>query len=291
VRTQPSTASNVIGIIPANTKVQIVGKDPGESWWQILYQGGEDGKGWVVAQYISTTGKPEVPVIGGGGSNPNNGNIGIVQQKINVRSGPGTSFNSVGTLNPQDVVSLTGKDANGAWLQIEFAAGPNGKGWINAAFVQAKGVENLPIVTDSGQVVGTGTPMNTPLPPTPTVVPAPMDNDSAQAPLASVTFDPAGIQSLIYNGDVSVPTGDSEDWLAFTPFGKSVTIRIECTGSASLKVDVLENNQLVYENILCGEPVALTTLPGHVYLIHIHPDSSTGGFQYINYTITIIANP
>ena len=40
VRAEPTTASDVLGIIPPNTKVQIVGKDPGENWWQINYPAG-----------------------------------------------------------------------------------------------------------------------------------------------------------------------------------------------------------------------------------------------------------
>ncbi|HZJ25386.1 MAG TPA: SH3 domain-containing protein, partial [Anaerolineales bacterium] len=164
VRSEPSTASAVLGIIPPNTKVEIIGKDPGGSWWQILYPAGTQGKGWVTSQYVTSGSPPEVPVIGGG-ANPNDGNVAVVQQQLNVRSGPGADFNSVGTLNPQDVARLIGKDANGLWLQIEFVAGPDGKGWISAAFVQAKGVEGLPILTESGTVVGTGTPMDTPQPP------------------------------------------------------------------------------------------------------------------------------
>ena len=116
----------------------------------------------MTAQYVTTVSTPEVPVIGGNNANPNDGNIAIVQQQLNVRSGPGADFNSLGTLNPQDVARLIGKDANGAWLQIEFTSGPDGKGWISAAFVQAKGVESLPILTESGVVIGTGTPVDTP---------------------------------------------------------------------------------------------------------------------------------
>src|SRR5215211_3952187 len=50
VRAAPSTASNVLGIIPANTKVEITGKDASEAWWQINSAQAVDGKGWVTAQ-------------------------------------------------------------------------------------------------------------------------------------------------------------------------------------------------------------------------------------------------
>ena len=231
VRAEPSTASNVLGMIPANTKVEITGKDPGENWWQINYPQGVDGKGWVTAQYITTASKPEVPIIGGDEADPNNGNVAVVQQQLNVRSGPGTGFNSLGTLNPQDVVSLTGKDPNGAWLQIDFPqSGPEGKGWVNAAFVQAQGVENLPIITEAGLIVGTGTPTGIPSTPTPTVVPAWEDNDSPGSPIVSVIFEPTGTQTLIYNGDLSSPQGDSEDWIAFKPYSQFVFMSLECQG-------------------------------------------------------------
>ncbi|MEP7136738.1 MAG: SH3 domain-containing protein [Chloroflexota bacterium] len=285
VRAEPATVSAVLGILPANTKVQIVGKDPGENWWQILYPQGKDGKGWVTAQYVTTAGKSEVPVIGGGALNPNNGNTAIIQQKLNIRSGPGTDFNSIGTLNPQDVISLTGKDANGAWLQIDFSAGPEGKGWVNAAFVQALDVDKLPIVTDAGQVVGTGTPVDTPPPPTPTVVPAPIDNDSAQAPAINVVFSATGTHSIQYMSDVSAPNGDTDDWLQFTPFTQTVRIDMICTGNVLVSIEVLQNNQPV-QQLICGTNQVVATNAGVTYVLHIQ---ATGGndLNYTHYTIRI----
>ncbi|HEX6035824.1 MAG TPA: SH3 domain-containing protein, partial [Anaerolineales bacterium] len=49
VRAEPSTAGTVLGIIPADMRVEITGKDPGGNWWQINYPHPEamDGKGWV----------------------------------------------------------------------------------------------------------------------------------------------------------------------------------------------------------------------------------------------------
>ena len=292
MRAGPSTVSNVLGIIPADMRVEIVGKDPGENWWQILYPQGADGRGWVTAQYITTVTQPQVPIVGGDGADSNNGNLALIQQKINVRSGPGTGFNSIGTLNPQDAVNLTGKDANGTWLQIEFASGPEGKGWINAAFVQANRVENLPIVTEAGVIIGTGTPTNIPLPPTPTLVPAWMDSDTAKNPVAQVTFDPSGTRTLIYNGDVSTPEGDPQDWVGFISYSTLVIASLECVGSNSLKVDILENNVLTSQTIACGGQMkAVPVTPGTSYLVHLQAIPSSESLAYTHYTLTIKTSP
>ncbi len=293
VRAEPSTAGSVLGIIPANTKVQITGKDPAGNWWQILYPQAKDGKGWVTSQYVPTAKGAEVPVIGGGsGVDPNSGNTAVVQQQINVRSGPGTGFNSVGTLNARDVVNLTGKDANSTWLQIEFTAGPEGKGWINAAFVQAKGVENLPIVTEAGEAIGTGTPTGIPPTPTPTVVPAWDDQDSQEHPIASVVFEPLGTQTFIYNGDISSPEGDTQDWLQFTPYTDTVLASLDCKGNTNLQVSILENGQPTSLELSCNanrKPLSVNA--GSIYVIYAQAPQSLGGLQYTTYTATIQSSP
>ena len=294
VRAEPSTASDVLGIIPTDMRVEITGKDPGGNWWQIVYPHPEavDGKGWVTAQYITMPTVADVPVIGDAQANPESGNVAIVQQQINVRSGPGTDFNSLGTLNPQDVVSLTGKDPNGAWLQIDFPTGPEGKGWINAAFVQAQGAEKLPIIAESGAVVGTGTPTGIPPTLTPTVIPAWEDGDSSGRPIASVTFEPNGTQTLIYNADLSVPLGDSEDWIAFKPYSPSVFVSLECKGNGALEIQLLENNAPTNTYMECGDQMAkLAVKVGANYLLHLRVPSSAASLQYTNYILTIKMRP
>jgi len=291
VRAEPSTVSDVLGIIPANTKIQIIGKDPGENWWQILYPEGTQDKGWVTAQYVRTAGKPEVPVIGGG-ANPSDGNVAIIQQQLNVRSGPGADFNSLGTLNPQDVVNLTGKDANGGWLQIDFASGPDGKGWISAAFVKAQGVENLPIITESGVVVGTGTPTTIPLPPTQTLIPAPMDNDSAQSPAINITLSVTGSRSFQYSSDVSSPEGDPADWAQFTPFSKTVRLSLSCDGDNSAAIEIREGGKVMqnWGSLQCDESAVLSTVPGTAYVIGVESPSSDS-LIYTRFTLQVVSIP
>lgn len=294
VRLEPSTGSSVLGIIPGEMRVEITGKDPGGNWWQINYPHPDAiaGKGWVTAQYITTPSTVDVPIIGGTQADPTSGNTAVVQQQLNVRSGPGTGFNSLGTLNPQDVLLLTGKDPNGAWLQITFESGPEGKGWVNAAFVQAQGVENLPIITESGLVVGTGTPTGIPPTLTPTVIPAWEDNDSLDSPIASVTLEPAGTQTFIYNGDLSAPQGDREDWIAFQPSDRSVFASLECKGSTGLEIQLLENGLPSNANIKCGiqmEELAINA--GSNYVLHLKMAPSATTLQYTHYILTIKVRP
>ena len=290
VRTEPSTSGTVLGIIPANTRIEITGKDPGGNWWQINYPHPDavDGKGWVTAQYVTVAGTPQVPVVGGEEAGLNSASMAVVQEQINVRSGPGTGFNSLGTLNPQDVVSLTGKDPNGAWLQIEFPAGPEGRGWINAAFVRAQGAENLPIIAESGLVVGTGTPTSVPSTPTPTLVPAREDHDSDDNPLVSVTFDPAGTRTFIYNGDVSAPSGDAEDWLQFTHFGERVLLEVSCTGSEP-RIELIQNGQ-AFEQAACGTQQVVSMQPGVSIQLHVRAHSESS-LRYSFYTVKVSVIP
>jgi uncharacterized protein YraI len=293
VRSEPSTASSVLGIVAVNIKVEITGKDPGENWWQINYPQGQgiDGKGWVMAKYITTNTKPDVPVVGGK-ADPNHANSAIVQQQLNVRSGPGTDFNSLGTLNPRDAVELIGKDANGAWLEINFESGPQGKGWVNAAFVQTQGVENLPIITETGLILGTGTPTSMLFTPTPTLVPAWQDQDSAISPVASVIFELTGTQAFMYNGNVSSPQGDLEDWVAFKPDVPLIFANLECKGSNLLRVEITENNTPTNLKLACGDQMKqISVNVGASYLVHLQLSPSMENLQYTNYTLTIKTRP
>jgi hypothetical protein len=272
--------------------VEIIGKDPGANWWQIIYPAGINGKGWVTAQYVTTAGKPEVPTIGGEDENPNSAGGAVVIQQLNVRSGPGTSFNSLGILNANDVIRVTGKNSTGTWLQIEFVGGPDGKGWVNTGFVKANGVDVLPILSDSGEVVGTGTPVDTPPPPKPTVLPAPMDNDSADNPIVNVTLSPTGTHTLLYSGDVSTPTGDSDDWIQFKTYTETVYIEMTCLGNGQLNAEFLLGNQFEanWGNGPCGGSKVISIRPNTTYLLHIQIAASTT-LTHVQYTLKIISIP
>lgn len=296
VRAEPSTAANSLGMLAIFSKVLIVGKNAGGDWYLILYPDSTQGQGWVAAQYVQTQGQPDVPVIGGA---PAGSPRAVVMQRLNVRSGPGTDYNSLGTLEPQTTVTLTGKDQSGAWLQIEYPGGPGGRGWITAAYVQAQGVESLPIVTETGQVVGTVTPGAGPPPPTPTVVPAPPDGDSAESPAVSVNFSPGTARSFNYSSDVSAPEGDAEDWVQFAPYGQSgqpvnVEVTLTCTGNSALSLELWQGGRALQRwDLTCGEirRLILALFAGAPYSLRLFPPAPAAGLAYVNYSLTVTSNP
>jgi uncharacterized protein YraI len=283
VRAEPSTGSASLGMVAPFIKVQIVAKDAGGNWLQILYGGG---KGWLTAAYVQVAAGAQIPSLGGGtGSGPS----GVVRQQVNIRSGSGTGFNSLGTLNPQDVVRLTGKNSDGTWLQIEFANGPEGKGWVTAAFVQTSAAAELPIVSDIGQMIGTGTPTGVPLTATPTLLAAFQDGDSANAPAVNVVFSPTGASGLQYTSDVSSPQGDAEDWVQFTPYLATVSLDIQCIGNGALSVELWQNGQVVpgWVNLSCNEEKIATLSAGQPYLLRIQALNVTGNLENTHYTLNI----
>ena len=66
----------------------------------------------------------------------------IYAEPINVRSGPSTVFYPIiGQIQPGDVVPALGVSPGREWVQISFAGGVNGIGWIYASFVTVSGGE------------------------------------------------------------------------------------------------------------------------------------------------------
>jgi uncharacterized protein YraI len=262
----------------------VLGKDPGGHWYQILYDAGPDGTAWVAAEYVKVQDERAIQLAGGEAPN-----LASVREQINVRSGPGTTFDGLGTLSARDVVTLTGKDSAETWLQIEFAAGPGGKGWVAASFLEAFSAENLPIVDDSGEIVGTSTPTGVPPTPAPTVAAAIDDQDSPDAPSVDVTFSPTGAGSLLYSSDLSEPEGDASDWMRFTIYYPEVRISLDCTGNGGVSAELLEQGKVLPESrdFRCGGAIWLRLTAGQSYTLRLTIIPGTAALTYVHYRVGI----
>jgi len=68
---------------------------------------------------------------------------------VNVLSGPGTVYSSVGAIPQNGRASVTGKSADGMWWVIDFPAAADGIGWVSASEVTATCLpEALAVVAD-----------------------------------------------------------------------------------------------------------------------------------------------
>jgi uncharacterized protein YraI len=278
VRAGTSTANESLGMIGPFVKIQVTGRDASGSWYQIIYAESATGKGWVRAEYVQVNAPVEIPLVEAESSS-GAAVSGLVIQKINVRNGPGTGYELLGVLNSKDAVFITGRDASSAWIQIEFAGAPDGKGWVTAEFLQADNIESVPLIGES--IVETATPM-----PNAISALAMQDGDSMQAPLAVAVFSPTNSRALQMNGDVSVPNGDIEDWVQFTTAGEVVAIQVTCPGN-TLRVELWNNEKPVDDFLLsCGEKSLVTVTPNSNYFLRLS-EFSVAMPEYTKYILSV----
>ncbi len=88
---------------------------------------------------------------------------------LNVRSGPGTQYPSLGLLAAGQTAPVTGRNAEGNWWQITFPGVPGERGWVAGQYVTAENVTDVPVVAPPPPPPQLPTPF---LPP-PTLVPPP----------------------------------------------------------------------------------------------------------------------
>ncbi|MDO9301183.1 MAG: SH3 domain-containing protein, partial [Anaerolineales bacterium] len=205
---------------------------------------------------------------------------GLVIQKVNVRNGPGTGYELLGVLNSNDVVFITGKDPGGAWIQIEFASAPDGKGWVTAEFLQVGNIEAVPLIGDAADE----TVIQTDATPNAISVSAMQDGDSMQAPLAVAFFSPTDSRALQVNGDVSAPDGDVEDWVQFTTTGEVVAIQVTCS-SNTLRVELWKDEKPV-DDLACGDKSFVTVASNSSYFLRLS-ESSANEPGYTKYILSV----
>lgn len=171
VRSLPSTSGVRLQTAPANTTIQVVGRNSDGSWVQVAYKGVV---GWVSVVYVTANGDVSLlPVTDG--SDPNTpANIGqssapdgtVVQNgtlvvfsataKVNVRERPDENSVRLGQLEVNARATVTEVDSSRSWGKIDF----NGQeGWVALFVVTVLG--DIRTVAITGQA-GSGT--NLPIP-------------------------------------------------------------------------------------------------------------------------------
>lgn len=282
VRAETNTASQSYGVILAFSPVQVLGKDATGTWYRILYANSPTGAGWVRADYIQINAPAEIQVTEletGSGS----GVTGLVISGINVRSGPGTDFESLGVLTPKDVVLVIGKDSSGVWLEIAFSSSPNGKGWVSSEYLQVSNADALPVIGVDIAVTeppASGTDQATAPAETNSTIAIP-DGDSKDSPIAQGVISPSALRAIQVQGDVSASEGDTEDWVAFSTTGAMVVAQVVCDGSG-VQLSLWEGGNVLQRATLpCGGSQTFEIKPNQNYQMQITIPSTTGYTKYL----------
>lgn len=285
VRAETNTASESYGVIPAFTQVQITGKDTTGTWVQILYPESMTGSGWVRAEYVQTESMEEIQVRDVATVA---GTSGLVVSGINVRSGPGTNFDSLGVLVPKDVVWVTGRDEGSAWVQFLFSPASDGIGWAAVEFLQIEDVESLPVIAQTAAATEETPSVETEAPTVAQI--AQPDGDSAESPLTQVDLASSGSRAFQVQGDVSTPAGDLDDWVAFSSASARIAIDVSCA-SEGLLVELWQAGSVVESSVVaCGGGSQLTVTPNVLYVLRLSIPS-TNAAAFTEYVLKVEARP
>lgn len=320
VRSGPDQSQPSLGLLNLGSKVQITGKDAAGKWWRIVYPDTPTGIGWVTAAFVTFNGdKDKVPVIDDNTQPPTlapgetaaatlsptpHARTASVTKTINVRAGPATTYDSLGMIDANTTVTLTGRNETNTWVQIEFAQGPEGKGWVAALYLQGADLKGLAYYDNQGKLIYAPTPDSFADSGQPTPTPtgyssAPPDNDSDKSPGVRQTLSANGAGTLIYTSELSTPSGDDIDWVAFTldiPANQSayLYLRLDCTGNGGITATLQKDGNPVPDTkqLLCGNyDLAIKVIGQQEYMLVLRADPAGNAIRYINYKLTIQASP
>lgn len=250
---------------------------------------------------------------------------------LNVRLGPDTQYEVVGVLRAGSAAGIIGVSPDGGWWKIECPPGVGTECWVSGGsqFSAAENVDTVAVATVPPLLAVAASPtpeqvagVSATLPPatttqtaqttqsaqptptatetittaTQTSLVAQIDGDSQFNPAVSVNFRPTGQKEFTHSSDVSVPTGDLDDWVEFTSVASEsettrVWLTLSCTGDAdstqSLRATIWDgSNERLSLRVQCGAvEERLTVTSNHTYLVRVHFQSD--GPYYAQYSLTV----
>ena len=254
---------------------------------------------------ITTSGPNEIPLTPAANITPTVADrTASVKAQIFVRAGPGQMYDTLGTVNAGAVVTLTGRNMNNVWVQIESDGGPDGKGWVAAAYLVGADLKGLPYFDNQGKLISAPAAISNPIQPgltvTSTAFPAAAaDGDSEQNPSVRLKFSPDGAGEFTFSGELSSPGDDTTDWVAFTPYEPTnqstyVYFKLECTGNGGITATLEKNGIPVPERkpLVCGNyDFAVQVLGGQEYMLVLNADGSGGPLRFVSYNLYVKSKP
>ncbi len=135
LRSGPSTGNSVITVMPNGAKVSLTGQSSG-GFLSVTYNGTG---GWAFADYLSTSGGNSGSDSGTSTGSTDVGDTVIATMRtttrLNMRSGPGTSYGIITTLVNGATVEVMGDPQNG-FYPVRYGGN---KGWMHGDWLSTEG--------------------------------------------------------------------------------------------------------------------------------------------------------
>ncbi len=149
VRKGPGTQYDRIGSVKNGVKVKILGEESG--WYKIEYSGGV---GYVSKEYIVLDGTKPTATPTATPDAPKTGTVKISSNTLNVRKGPGTQYDRIGSVKKGATVTILGEQSG--WYKISYNGGT---GYVSKEYVVVNGTapSTTPTATATTSPPKTGT--------------------------------------------------------------------------------------------------------------------------------------
>jgi uncharacterized protein YraI len=214
VRSGPGENYTIYGVLQPGLQAQVVGKSEDGMWGALNMPISPTGRGWVSGDYVTASNADGVPVMAAppvpptvepvppGPDDPQ----ATALQPVYVRQGPGEAYPAYGTAQPGQTALVIGRSEDGAYwvVRVNPQIIPAGFAWVQASLVQAKNVENAPVIA------APPVPASVPLPP-PTTTGAPMATATTAVNLRSGPSTDYPVLGVAQTGQSGEITGISQD--------------------------------------------------------------------------------
>jgi uncharacterized protein YraI len=158
IRQGPTIEYPVYGVAQTGTKAEVAGVSQDGQWWAIKVSTAvaSNGLGWVYKAYTTAQNTQNVKVVQPPPLPTNitpavpgsNAPAAITIEPINIRSGPGNAYPSLGKVPAGTVMAVVGKSADGEFIVVNLPknVSPSGQGWLPTRYVTLQNADNLPVI-------------------------------------------------------------------------------------------------------------------------------------------------
>lgn len=235
VRSGPGANYSVLGTVAARDQLPIVGRTADSTWFHVETP---FGAGWVSASYVVTRNEfGAAPITTETAQNaPISGPVGIINTgALNIRSGPGAQYSSIGVLSGGTETRIIGRTRDWSWWLLETSLG---NGWANAMYVIVRGdTRNVPYVAPGTTAPATNEQPGETSPEPELASPVAIVNTGALNIRSGPNSSFSSLGS-VYAGAKLPIIGQSPDrgwWFVQSPFGNGWISKAFCytTGSTS----------------------------------------------------------